>query len=74
MGIRRFWLSGELEWVLRMSNEKNHYGDFEDAETLLEIRRYITSIGANNPHSGKRFHEALYNALKQFDPVSKEKE
>ena len=53
---------------------KNHYGDFEDAETLLEIRRYITSIGANNPHSGKRFHEALYKALKQFDSISKEKE
>lgn len=53
---------------------RNHYGDFEDVETLIAIRRYITSLGANKPHSGKRFHEALYKALKQFDPISKEKE
>ena len=52
----------------------NHYDKFDDAETLILIRRYITSLGANKPHSGKRFHEALYNALKQFEPASKERE
>lgn len=53
---------------------KNHYGDFENEETLVAIRRYIASLGANNPHSGKRFHEALYKELKKFTPNSKEKD
>ena len=53
---------------------ENHYSEFENEETLVAIRRYITSLGANKAHSGKRFHEALYKALKQFDPISKEKE
>ena len=53
---------------------RNHYGDFEDSEMLVAVRRYITSFSANKAHSGKRFHEALYKALKQFDSISKEKE
>lgn len=53
---------------------KNHYGDFENEETLVAIRRYIASLGANKPHSGKRFHEALYKELKKFTPNPKEKE
>lgn len=53
---------------------KNHYSELENEETLVAIRRYITSLGANKPHSGKRFHEALYNELKKFTPNAKEKE
>ena len=53
---------------------RNHYAEFEDEETLVGIRRYISNIGANQPHSGKRFHEALYNELKKFTPNAKEKE
>lgn len=52
----------------------NHYADFEDEETLVAVRRHITSLGANKPHSGKRFHEALYKELKKFVPNAKEKE
>ena len=53
---------------------KNHYGDFENEETMVTIRRYITSLGANKPHSGKRFHEVLYKELRKFTPNPKEKE
>ncbi len=53
---------------------KNHYAELENEETLVAIRRYITSLGANKPHSGKRFHEALYIELKNLTPSAKEKE
>ena len=53
---------------------KNHYREFENEETLVGVRRYITSLGANQPHSGKRFHEALYKELRKFVPNPKEKE
>lgn len=34
-----------------------------DEKNLVNLRRYICSVGANNPHSGKRVHEALYKKL-----------
>ena len=53
---------------------KNHYGEFENEEILETVKRYITSLGANKPHSDKSFHKALYEELKKFVPNPKEKE
>ena len=53
---------------------ENHYSELENEETLVAIRRHIASLGANKPHSGKRFHEALYKELKKITPNPKEKE
>ena len=53
---------------------KNHYAEFEDEETLVSIRRYISSFGSDKEHSGKRFYEALYKKLKEFGSYVMEKE
>lgn len=42
---------------------KEHEKEIYDKETNIELRRYISNIGADKPHSGKRVFEALYKNL-----------
>lgn len=42
---------------------KEHEKEIYDKEINIELRRYISSIGADKPHSGKRVFEALYKNL-----------
>ena len=43
--------------------------ELQDKELLIGLRKHILIIGANNPHSGKRFYEALYKALNDYEKI-----
>ena len=45
-------------------------GELQDKELLLGLRKHILSIGANKPHSGKRFYEALYKKLNDYENIN----
>lgn len=43
--------------------------ELQDKELLIGLRKHILNIGANKPHSGKRFYEALYKKLNDFEKI-----
>ena len=43
--------------------------ELQDKELLLGLRKYILSIGADKPYSGKRFYEALYKKLNDYEKI-----
>ena len=43
--------------------------DLQDKDLLLGLRKHILSIGANKPHSGNRFYEALYKKLNDYENI-----
>ena len=47
--------------------------DLSERDKLIGLRRFISSIRADKPHSGYRFYEALYNSLAEIEP-EKEKQ
>ena len=42
---------------------ETHNQFFANEVFRIQLNRYLYSIGANKPHSGKRFHEAMYNQI-----------
>ena len=40
-----------------------HNQFFANEDVRILVKRYLHSIGADKPHSGKRFHEAMYNQI-----------
>jgi len=46
--------------------EKNEL-DLQDVEIYQQFRNYIILIGANKPHSGHRFYEALYKKMSELN-------
>ena len=44
-----------------------HKQTLENSNKLLQFKQHILSLGANMPHSGKRFYEALYKQLHQAE-------
>ena len=40
-----------------------HSQFFANEDARIQLQRYLHSIGADKPHSGKRFHEAMYNQI-----------
>ncbi|MBQ8522653.1 MAG: hypothetical protein IJ458_03190 [Clostridia bacterium] len=45
---------------------EQHQEAFNNRQTQLDVFRYISSIGADEPYSGNRFSEALYKELCTF--------
>ena len=39
----------------------------QDKNILVGLRKHISCIGADKPHSGNRFYEALYNSLNNME-------
>lgn len=42
---------------------ETHKEFFANEGIRIQLKRYLHSIGADKPHSGKRFHEAMYNQI-----------
>lgn len=42
---------------------ETHKQFFNNEACRTQLKRYLHSIGADKPHSGKRFHEAMYNQI-----------
>ena len=40
-----------------------HSQFFANENARIQVKKYLHSIGADKPHSGKRFHEAMYNQI-----------
>ena len=43
--------------------------ELQDNDLLLGLRRHISSINADKPHSGYRFYEALYKVLNDYEKI-----
>ena len=56
-----------ISFIEKHSHELNEMG------LLVDLRRYISGIHADKPHSGYRFYEALYKKLSEIEPY-KEKQ
>lgn len=53
---------------LASSFVEKHQAVLQDEDLLIKLRRYISSIHSDKPHSGHRFYEALYKKLSEFVP------
>ncbi len=42
---------------------ETHKQFFNNEVCITQLKQYLHSIGADKPHSGKRFHEAMYNQI-----------
>ena len=42
---------------------ENHSQAFTDETFRTQLKRHLHNVGADKPHSGKRFHEAIYKQV-----------
>ena len=52
---------------LAVSFISKHKDLLQDKNILVGLRRHISWLGADKPHSGHRFYEALNNSLNIFE-------